>query len=152
MNDIDHHNLDLETCCACGRVGLTLTGTIKSMFLCSCLDCQKATGTGHSAVMVMPAKSLAVSGAVKSFGRVADSGATFTHSFCPECGTPLFGRSSRAPDLVMIPAGLLGEQAGRFSPRHMIFARSHWEWDAVPPDLPLHDTYGRGRDRHERQG
>jgi hypothetical protein len=136
--------VDLSARCACGETGMTVHGRVLSMLLCSCLDCQKATGTGHSTVALVPASALAVEGEPKSFARTADSGATFTRHFCSECGTPLYGESSRAAPLRMIPAGFFAGDTDWFEPGQLIFARSQQAWDLVADHLPKHDTYRAG--------
>jgi hypothetical protein len=122
-------------------VSIAVNGPIYSMFMCSCQDCQKATGTGHSAVAIVDPADVTIDGITKSFARSADSGATFTRTFCPECGTPLFGKSSRAPDAIMLPIGLFGADAPWLKPNQLIFSRSHRAWDTVAEDLPQHQTY-----------
>lgn len=125
-----------------------MSARVVSMFLCSCLDCQRATGSGHSSVVLLPAAGLSVHGTPKSFARPADSGATFTRHFCADCGTPLYGQSSRAPDLRMLPAGFLAGQNDWFEPNQLIFARSRQAWDLVADHLPQHATY---RDQERSQ-
>jgi hypothetical protein len=136
--------VDLTEPCACGAVELRLNGPVLSMLLCSCLACQKATGTGHATVALVNAASLTLSGTPASFARPADSGALLTQHFCAGCGTPLFAVSSRAPDLRLIPVGLFAGNANWYVPGLLIFARSHQEWDTLPPDLPRHETYPPG--------
>lgn len=133
-------NLEQFASCACGGVSLRVSGPVVSMLLCSCLDCQKATGTGHSAVVMLAQSDVTITGNIKSFTRTADSGALFTRSFCPDCGTPLGGTSSRAPNHVLLPVGLVGADSGWFVPSQLIFARSHHDWDTVP-DVPRHNRY-----------
>ena len=111
------------------------------MFMCSCEDCQRATGTGHATVALASSGDVTVTGATKSFARPANSGATLTRWFCPDCGTPLYAQSSRALELLMLPVGLFGADTDWFVPNQMIFARSHRDWDLVSPDLPWHETY-----------
>ena len=112
------------------------------MFLCSCEDCQKATGTGHSAVILVRADDVTLSRDIGSFARPSDSGATLTRSFCPQCGTPIMASSSRADGLLMLPAGLFGAAAAEwYQPNQLIFSRSHREWDVLAEDLPQHATY-----------
>jgi len=141
MNAEPSPSADLEASCACGQVRIALHGRIRAMLLCACRACQKATGTGHSAAMLVDAASLAIDGPVSEFARPAESGATFTSRFCPRCGTPLGGRSSRAPGLALVPAGLFGAGADWFAPSRLIFARSHLAWDLVDAGLPRHETY-----------
>lgn len=134
--------VDLAANCACGAVSLHFAGKVLSMFMCSCEDCQKATGTGHSSILLTNPADVTITGMTKSFSRPANSGATLTRSFCPECGTPLVARSSRAPTVLMLPAGLFGAATDNwYAPNQLIFARSHREWDEIAADLPQHETY-----------
>lgn len=111
------------------------------MLMCSCLDCQRATGTGHSTVALVPAAAVTVTGSPKSYARSADSGATFTRHFCPQCGTPLYGQSSRAETLLMLPVGFFAGHTEWFVPGQLIFARSSQAWDLFADHLPQHDRY-----------
>ncbi len=133
--------VDLTARCACGRVTLAVVGRIHSMFLCSCEDCQRATGTGHSTVALAETGNVTVTGQTASFSRPANSGATLTRWFCPNCGTPLHAQSSRAGALVILPVGLFGANSDWFVPNQLIFARSHRDWDVVDDTLPRHATY-----------
>ena len=133
--------LDTVAHCACGKVTVTVKGRPLSMLLCACVDCQKATGTGHAAVLLMRAADVAISGETRGHARPADSGAMTTRHFCPECGTPLFGRSSRAEGVLLLPAGLFGAAAAGLRPSQLIFARSHRDWDVVDTALPRWQTY-----------
>ncbi len=111
------------------------------MFMCSCEDCQRATGSGHSCVALAKAADVTLTGPVKSFARPANSDATLTRWFCPECGTPLTAQSSRAEGVMMLPVGLFGAAADWYVPNQLIFARSHRDWDLIDPALPQHQTY-----------
>jgi hypothetical protein len=134
--------VDLSASCACGQVSVTFKGRVKAMFLCSCEDCQKATGTGHSVAIAASPDDIIVTGEMKSHARRADSGATYTRYFCPVCATPIYGISDRAPRLLSLPAGLFGKLTdGWYRPTQLIFARSHRDWDTIADDLPQHQTY-----------
>lgn len=134
--------VDLTAHCACGAVTLTFKGKVKAMFFCACEDCQKATGSGHSAAVGAAPEDVAITGETRSFSRPADSGATYTRMFCPTCGTPISGISSRAPGLLSLPVGLFGALAADwYAPTQMIFARSHREWDMIDTELPRYQTY-----------
>jgi hypothetical protein len=147
MSEPTRPSVDVTATCACGGVTVRITGTVYSMFMCSCEDCQKAGGAGHSAVFVTDPPSVTMTGETRSFSRPSDSGATFTRTFCPICGTPLLGRSSRSERNVMIPVGLFGKDAAAwFIPNQLIFARSHRDWDVIAANLPRHATY---RERKE---
>ncbi|KKC35485.1 hypothetical protein WH87_15510 [Devosia epidermidihirudinis] len=141
MSTHDYPEINLTTRCDCGAVKLTAKGRIVSMFLCSCLNCQRITGSGHASPVVLPADAVSLIGATKSHSRTADSGAIFTRHFCPECGTTLYAASSRAPALRLVPAGLFAGQNDWFEPNQVIFSRSRQAWDLISDHLPLHDTY-----------
>lgn len=136
--------VDITANCACGAIAMTVNGPVVSMLMCSCLDCQRATGTGHATVALVPAEALSIVGNAKAFDRPSDSGATFTRHFCPDCGTPLYGQSSRAADIRMIPVGLFAGQNDWFAPTQLIFARSQQAWDLIADHLPRHDKYRVG--------
>lgn len=134
-------DIDVSAHCACGAATMAVRGQIVSMLLCACLDCQRATGGGHASVASLRRDALTVTGNVESFDRPADSGAIFTRHFCPDCGTGLYGQSSRAPDLRMFMVGFFAGQNAWFTPNQLIFARSHPAWDLIDDHLPRHDTY-----------
>jgi hypothetical protein len=120
---------------------MAVKGSIDAMFMCACEDCQRATGTGHSTVAMARAEAVTVTGETRSYTRPAASGASFTRWFCPTCGTPLHGASSRAPAALLLPVGFFGADASWFAPNQLIFSRSHRGWDLIAAELPQYDTY-----------
>ncbi len=148
MPEIEKPLVDAQARCACGGVVVAVHGRVLSMMLCACEDCQKATGAGHSALAVFRAGDVRIEGDTRSFVRPSNSGATLTRWFCPTCGTPLCGGSSRMAAITIVPVGLLGGGADWYRPNQLIFARSHHEWDIVDAALPRWQTYrdegGRG--------
>jgi len=141
MADTDKPDVTAEARCACGNAGVSVRGRVLSMLMCSCEDCQKATGSGHSAFALFRAGDVTVTGETRGFSRPSNSGATFTRWFCPTCGTPLCGQSSRADTVTIVPIGLFGQAADWYRPSQLIFARSHNAWDAVDDSLPQWQTY-----------
>lgn len=133
--------LDLTATCDCGAVTLHVAGRPISMFQCACLNCQKASGGGHSSIVLLSADAARTTGATKSFRRLAASGANFSRHFCPECGTTVFATSSRAPGLRIVPVGMLAGLNDWFKPNQLIFSRSHAGWDLIEEHIPRHDTY-----------
>ncbi len=130
----------INASCACGAINVSLAGKPLTMMLCSCKDCQKASGTGHAALALFKADAVAISGETRSFEVIANSGATVSRHFCPECGTPVFGMTSRSPQLRLLPAGLF-EDNDWYQPGSLIFARSKRHWDSIEADLAQYQTY-----------
>lgn len=141
MSRSRHPDIDVMAPCACGAVAIAVRGRVHAMFLCSCNDCQRATGAGHAAAAMVDRNAVSATGETRSFTRPAASGADFTRHFCPACGTPLFAATTRAPDRLLLPVGLFGAQSDWFVPGQMIFSRSHRGWDTVAADLSRHMTY-----------
>ncbi len=81
--------------CLCGDVKYILNiDKPISVANCHCATCQKQSGAPFVTVMFVPSSSLIVEGRYSTFLTKADSGNTMTRSFCPSCGTSLFGQSS----------------------------------------------------------
>lgn len=141
MDTLPPTELDLSATCDCGAVSIGLRGRVVSMFQCSCRNCQKVSGGGHSSITLMREADVTLSGTTAGFTRKAESGADFTRQFCPACGTTVCARSSRAPGLRIIPIGLFAGQNAWFVPNQLIFARSLPGWDLVADHLPRHASY-----------
>lgn len=141
MNKTTMPDLDLTATCDCGAVSLHAWGRPVSMFQCACSRCQKATGSGHSSIVLFPAKSIATTGETRRFERTADSGATFARHFCPNCGTTVHAQSSRAPDLLIVPAGIFAGQNDWYRPNQLIFASHQAGWDLIDEAIPHHAAY-----------
>lgn len=137
---MDRLTLDETANCACGDVTVTASGRVLSMLICSCLDCRKATGTGHSGIVVMRTADVSIMGETRAFTRIADSGSEISRHFCPVCGTRIYGVTARSPDLILLPVGLF-DNPYWFAANQAIFSRSHLEWDTLPPGIPQYETY-----------
>ena len=141
MSQPAQHILSISASCACRRTSVRIEGPVLSMFMCACQDCQRATGTGHSTVVMVLNSAFSITGEPAVFDRPTESGATLSQHFCPGCGTPLYSQSSRAPDIRLIPVGLFAGHNDWFVPRHLIFARRHQVWDVIDADIPQHQRY-----------
>lgn len=139
--------IDLTSRCDCGATSVTARGPVLSMFYCGCENCQKVSGGGHSAVVLLPSASVQVEGETRAFTRPAASGAEFTRWFCPGCGVTVRAASSRAPGVTILPAGLFAGANGWFAPNQLIFASQHPHWDEIDPGLPRHALYREASSR-----
>ncbi|KAJ5184559.1 hypothetical protein N7491_007574 [Penicillium cf. griseofulvum] len=78
--------------CFCGKVRVEYNGQPLSSALCHCLDCRKITGSLYTYNFIVKTAELKVSGSPKAVAKTSDSGNSIKNFFCPDCGTPLFGR------------------------------------------------------------
>lgn len=132
--------VDLTAYCACAKANIKVHGPVLTTMLCACTECQRASGAGHVAVAMVPKDALTITGTTKVFTRAADSGATFSRTFCGDCGTWLYSATSRSPDIALLPMGLF-PGSDWYHPRQIIFNKSRTHWDCLPDDIPAYDTY-----------
>lgn len=122
--------------CACGRIRYQSSAAPLHMFNCHCRDCQYASGSGYTAALLVPVTGFSLlSGEPRYFSRNHDDGRTIERGFCPDCGTPLFARLSRRPDLIGIRAGSLDDPSW-FAPQVDFWTSSAQPWDSMDPRLP----------------
>jgi len=126
----------LKGCCMCGSVKYEITGKPQLSFLCQCRQCQKITGSGHSAEFVVSEEAVLLSGELKSFEMKSDRGSTVSSQFCPTCGNPILKKSSGYPGLVFFHVATL-ETPELFSPEKAFWCSSGQPWDHVNPKLEM---------------
>jgi hypothetical protein len=121
--------------CHCGKIRYETSAAPIVTGHCQCTDCQRFSGTGHTSVLVFPAAAVKVTGAPKYYSSKADSGATISRGFCPDCGTPVVSKTTGMPDAVIIKAGSLDDPK-LFEPQVVLFTKSAQPWDKMDEKLP----------------
>jgi len=122
--------------CACGAIRYESTGEPLFFINCHCRDCQHETGGAYAPIVGVPTIGFRLlQGTPRYFAVIADSGSNTSRAFCPECGSPLFGRPESRPDMVTIRVGSL-DQPSSFRPTADIFTARAQPWDYMNPDLP----------------
>lgn len=121
--------------CRCGAVRYECSAEPVVAGHCHCRQCQRASGAGHVSVIGVPKHALKVTGEVRYFDHVADSGNTASNGFCPTCGSHLLGHSTGMPEIIAIKVGTL-DDPGLFGPGMSIFTARAQPWDTIAPKLP----------------
>lgn len=122
--------------CACGSVRYSIGAKPRFSYLCQCRDCQRATGSGHAALMMFDAAGVSLSGAMRSFQKDLDNGHRIERNFCEVCGSPVAIRIDAYRDRLFIYAGSL-EDPEAFSPSKVLWNVSACTWDAVPEGVEI---------------
>jgi len=122
--------------CLCGAVRYECTGDTEDASYCHCDDCKKATGGPYTVgLLVQDATLRIISGRVKGYTTIADSGRKITREFCPNCGSPLFTRSEKCPELVFLKAGCLDE-CELVKPSCQVWTKCAVPWAYIDEKLP----------------
>jgi hypothetical protein len=122
--------------CLCGAVRYECTADPGDASYCHCDDCRKATGGPYTVgVLARVAELRIVSGDVKGYTSIADSGRKITREFCPTCGSPLFTRAEKCPDRVFLKAGCL-DASELVKPNCQIWTTCAVPWAYIDENLP----------------
>ena len=120
--------------CLCGSVRYECSAEPITMGNCHCRDCQQATGSAYASGLLVPHSAVTITGEVKYYDVIGDSGNLVGRGFCPNCGSRLFSKPPMA-ELMGIMAGSLDDPSW-FCPTMNIYTDSAQPWVYMNPDLP----------------
>lgn len=120
--------------CLCGSVRYECSAKPIATGNCHCRDCQRATGSAYASALLVPQSAVTITGEVKYYNVIGDSGGLVGRGFCPNCGSRLFSKPP-IPELMGILAGTLDDPSW-FQPAMDLYTASAQPWDYMNPDLP----------------
>ena len=125
--------------CLCGQVRFRIEGEPIMSGRCCCQACQKLSGAGNTENMAFVEGAFAVEGETAEFIWTSDSGGSVTTSFCPKCGSPLFGKSTSMPGMKMVRVGALDDPSV-YAPQMMVYAKRRHAWVQHDARLPTFEA------------
>ena len=125
--------------CHCGAIRYEIEGDPVVVAHCHCIDCQRLSGAGHTTGVVYPEGAVEIRGETTEYRLKSELQNVVTRTFCPSCGSPLFGRNTRMPGFITVTVGTL-DDPDSVSPQVVVFARSRRRWDVMDGTLPTFDT------------
>lgn len=129
--------------CQCGALSATVASDAPAtLIMCHCVDCQRRSGSQFGSIAYFAKESVAISGPAREFTRPTDAGHSFTNGFCPDCGSSVYARASRMPQIVGVMAGAFADPA-LGQPLRSVYEQSRHHWLPLPDDMAHHI---RGRD------
>jgi hypothetical protein len=97
--------------CACGALTVTVTAPPKKVHACSCLSCQRRSGSAFTYTAFFAEGDVAVSGEWKAWRRGSEAGRFHETNFCPTCGCAVFYRLEALPGVIAVPVGSFADPA-----------------------------------------
>jgi hypothetical protein len=123
----------------CGQVRYEEEGEPLYAGLCSCTDCQKASGSAFIPFMGFASSAVRFNGRTLQYTTKAANGGDAVRNSCPVCGSLVFGGDGGQGQLIHDLPGTLDDPSS-FHPTAAIFARSRPAWAPIPPGLTIYDA------------
>ncbi len=133
----------MQASCQCGNLTAEIADHAEpTVVMCHCIDCQRRSGSQFGSIAYYPVEAVAIAGEAREYGRPTDSGNTFTTGFCPACGSTLYARPSRMPEIVGVTVGTFANPAFP-QPVRSVYELSRHHWIELSAEMAHHR---RGRD------
>ena len=117
--------------CACGALSVTAAAPPAQVHACSCLECQRRSGSAFTYTAFFAAADVSVRGKFRSWRRGSEAGRFHETSFCPACGCAMFYRLEGLPGVIGVPAGAFADPAFTKPASHYWTAQRH-SWLTTP--------------------
>ena len=115
--------------CQCGSVRYRLKAEPLALAVCHCRECQRQSGSAFALSLNVPTEAFSlVSGELKTFTTVCDSGRTKECAFCGSCGTRIYHRGKWG---MSIKAGTL-DDTSNLSPNAHYWTKRKQPWVQIP--------------------
>jgi hypothetical protein len=125
--------------CACGNLQATTTGEPLDVYACSCLVCQRKSGSAFSYSAIFPAAAVSVAGERKPWRHYADSGRWIETEFCPTCGVAVLFRVEAWPGMLGVSIGCYADPDFARPTKFYWGARRH-RWLGIPDGIEMQET------------
>jgi hypothetical protein len=126
--------------CFCGQITYEAEVDPGRVAICHCTDCQMHSATAYGVVVGIDIDAFRLlSGTLKTYVKVADSGNRRALTFCPECGTRIYGGpADGALGFVSLRVGTIRQRAD-LTPKLQVWARSRLPWVMDLSGIPSRD-------------
>ena len=125
-----------EASCGCGGLRVTTEGEPDLVIACSCIACQRRTGSPFGVGAYYRKERVSAEGGERVFTRIADSGLEVSIRFCPNCGNSVYWFAALRPDHYGVAVGCFGEP-GLLEPARVVWNESKHPWVRFPDGVPV---------------
>ena len=126
--------------CLCGELTATVNSEPSDVYICSCLDCQKLSGSSFTYCAIYAEENVATTGA-KTWRYRGDSGRWIETLSCPTCSGLVCYRLEAYPGSVLISVGCFADPDFP-KPDTLYYAPRRHRWLAVPDNVEALDEQG----------
>ena len=121
--------------CLCGAVRYVVSAGPIATRICWCHDCQHLAAGSGTVNVVFPTAAVTITGPLRDYASLADSGTRMHRKFCENCGTPVTSQAESRPHLLILRAGTLDDpEIAR--PATTIWTDSAPTWACIDASLP----------------
>ena len=115
--------------CHCGYITYEADIDPDKVLICHCTDCQTLSGSPFRAVAYTKADAFKLlSGELRTYVKISESGNKRPQTFCPECGTPIYATAGGdGPKVYSIRVGSI-RQRDQIVPNVQVWSRSAQSW------------------------
>ncbi len=131
---VEHPGYPKTATCACGALTLSVTAPPDSTHACSCLECQRRSGSVFTYTAFFAEANVAVKGEARRWRRGSDAGRFHESNFCPTCGTAVYCRLEAWPGIIGVAVGNFADQAFN-KPATLYWTTRRHEWLATLADI-----------------
>ncbi len=122
--------------CGCGNLTITTSGEPFAIIACSCLNCQRQSGSAFSYFAFYPEAAVSIAGERRVWRWHAESGRWLENEFCPTCGVSVFGRAEFSPKTIGVAVGCFADP-NFAKPEGLYWASRRHHWLQFPEDIEL---------------
>jgi hypothetical protein len=142
MQQLERTTLKVEGQCHCGSITYEAEVTPGTVGLCHCLDCQTLTGSAFRAQIPALGDTFRIlTGMPKRYVKTADSGAKRVHSFCDNCGAPVYSCAAiDNPPYYSLRVGALKQRNDIGAPYRQIWTERRLSWVTRITEIPEMDA------------
>lgn len=112
--------------CYCGNIQFKLNNKPKLIVNCHCDDCKKRNGSAFSTYIAVSEKEFQIIKGENTLKQYEAKNIGIKY-FCSECGSPVYNKNFRFPELSLIFYGALAKPAG-FEPNVNIYCSTKHTW------------------------
>ena len=85
--------MQIDGRCLCGHITYEAEIDPERVAICHCTDCQTHSASAYGVVAHIAGEFRLLSGEMKTYEKIADSGTRRALTFCPECGTRIYAKT-----------------------------------------------------------